>query len=97
LKNVFLNLPTFGFIVTTRAALGVGIGLLVAERLSAERRRAIGATLVAVGAATTVPAVFSVVRGLRRSKHREMSSSIGRDERLIGATRYPRKGDDDMG
>ena len=97
MKNVFLNLPTFGFIVTTRAALGVGIGLLVAERLSAERRRAIGATLVAVGAATTVPAVFSVVRGLRRSKHREMSSSIGRDERLIGATRYPRKGDDDMG
>jgi hypothetical protein len=96
LKNVFLNLPTFGFIVTTRAALGVGIGLLVAERLSAERRRAIGATLVAVGAATTVPAVFSVVRGLRRSKHREMSSSIGRDERLIGATRYPRKGDDDF-
>jgi hypothetical protein len=97
LKNVFLNLPTFGFIVGTRAALGVGIGLLVAERLSAQRRRAIGATLVAVGAATTVPAVFSVVRGLRRSKHREMSSSIGRDERLIGATRYPRKGDDDMG
>ena len=96
MKNVFLNLPTFGFIVTTRAALGVGIGLLVAERLSAERRRAIGATLVAVGAATTVPAVFSVVRGLRRSKHREMSSSIGRDERLIGATRYPRKGDDDF-
>jgi hypothetical protein len=97
LKNVFLNLPTFGFIVTTRAALGVGIGLLVAERLSIQRRRAIGGALVAVGAATTVPAVFSVVRGLRRSKHREMSSSIGRDERLIGATRYPRKGDDDMG
>ena len=95
MKKVFLNLPTLGFIVSTRAALGVGIGLLVAERLSAQRRRAIGATLIAVGAATTVPAALSVVRSLRRSKKRDLSSPIGRDERLIGATRFPRKGDDD--
>jgi hypothetical protein len=95
MKKVFLNLPTLGFIVGTRAALGVGIGLLVAERLSAQRRRAIGATLVAFGAATTVPAALSVARSLRRSRQRELSSPIGRDERLIGATRFPRKGDDD--
>jgi hypothetical protein len=97
MKNVILNLPTFGFIVGTRAALGVGIGLLVSERLPAERRRAIGATLIAIGAATTVPAALSVIRSVRRSKRREMSSSIGRDEHLIGATRFPRKGDDDAG
>ena len=99
MKDVILNLPTFGFIVSTRAALGVGIGLLVSERLSAQRRRAIGAILIAVGAATTVPAAMSVIRGLRRTKQRKqrkMSSSIGRDEHLIGATRFPRKGDDDL-
>jgi len=56
MKNVLLDLPTLGFIVTTRAALGVGIGLLMSERLTAERRRAIGAALIAVGAVTTVPA-----------------------------------------
>jgi hypothetical protein len=95
MKNVLLSLPTLGFIVSTRAALGVGIGLLVADRLSAQRRRAVGATLIAVGAATTVPAALSVVRSLRRSKKRDLSSPIGRDERLIGATRFPRKGDDD--
>ena len=97
MKNVILNLSTFGFIVGTRAALGVGIGLLVSERLPAERRRAIGATLIAIGAATTVPAALSVIRSVQRSKHREMSSSIGRDEHLIGATRFPRKGDDYAG
>ena len=39
MKTVLLDLPTFGFIVSTRAALGVGIGLLVSERLSREQRR----------------------------------------------------------
>jgi hypothetical protein len=96
MKDVTLNLPTFGFIVATRAALGVGIGLLVSERLSVQRRRAIGATLIAIGAATTVPAAMAVIRSLRGSKQTKMSSSIDRDEHLIGATRFPRKGNDDL-
>ena len=94
MKTVLLNLPTCGFLVGTRAALGVGIGLLVAERLPTERRRAIGATLIAMGAATTVPSAMSLIRGIRRSKQKGMSSSVECDERLIGATRFPRKGDD---
>lgn len=48
---------------STRVALGVGIGLLVSERLPADRRRALGLTLVGIGAATTVPAVMAVLRG----------------------------------
>jgi len=94
MKSVLLTMPTFGFIVVTRAALGVGIGLLISERVAAQRRRAIGAALVAIGAATTVPAAVSVVRSLRRSKHREIGSSVGRDKHLIGATRFPRKGNE---
>jgi hypothetical protein len=94
MKSVLLNLPTLGFIVSTRAALGVGIGLLMSERVPVQRRRAIGATLIAIGAATTVPAAMAVIRNVRGSKTREMGSSVGFDERLIGATRFPRKGDD---
>ena len=90
MKSVSLNLPTLGFIVSTRAALGMGIGLLLSARLPAERRRVIGATLVAIGAATTIPAAMSVLRSVRRSRR----SPIGRDARLIGATRFARKGDD---
>ncbi|CEF48813.1 unnamed protein product [uncultured bacterium] len=66
MKNVLLDLPTLGFIVSTRAALGVGIGLLLSERLSSDQRRAIGSTLIAIGAAATVPAAISVIRGVRR-------------------------------
>ena len=96
MKSVLLNLPTLGFIVSTRAALGVGIGLLVSERLPGPRRRAIGATLIGIGAATTVPAIMSVLRSLRRSKQNEMSSRVAQNNQLIGVTRFPRKGDDEM-
>jgi len=66
MKNVSLKLPTLGFIVATRAALGVGLGLLLSERMSDSRRRAIGLTLVTIGAATTVPAVIALSRSRNR-------------------------------
>src|SRR5688500_1088008 len=47
LTRLALHLPTFGFVVATLAILGVGIGLLLSERLPAERRRTIGVTLSA--------------------------------------------------
>jgi hypothetical protein len=96
MKSVLLSLPTFGFIVGTRAALGVGIGLLVSERLPAPRRRAIAAALIAIGAATTIPAVRAVRGSTRRSKQRQISSHVAQNEQFIGATRFPRKGDDDV-
>jgi hypothetical protein len=68
MNNLVLNVPTFGFVVATRAALGVGIGLLLSERLSAERRRQLGFMLVGLGAATTVPALMAVMRGRNRSR-----------------------------
>jgi hypothetical protein len=66
MKPLALNLPTFGFVVATRAMLGVGIGLLLSGRLSAERRRAVGLTLISIGAMTTVPAVAAVLRARNR-------------------------------
>jgi hypothetical protein len=72
MKNIVLNVPTFGFVVMTRALLGVGIGLLLSERLPAERRQAIGLTLLMVGAATTIPAAMAVFGG--RSEQRALSA-----------------------
>jgi hypothetical protein len=60
MKKVMLSLPTFGFVVATRAALGVGIGLLLSSRMSAERRRRVGLILASIGAATTIPAARKV-------------------------------------
>jgi hypothetical protein len=67
MKNLALSLPMLGFVVGTRAALAFGVALLVSERIPASRRRALGYALVAIGAATTVPAVRSVIGGLTTS------------------------------
>ena len=96
MKTLALDLRTFAFVVGTRAALAGGVGLLVSEKLSATRRRAIGAALVAIGAATTIPAVMAVVHSSRRSRRHDSASPVDHDPRLIGATRFPRKGDDDI-
>ena len=61
MRNLALSLPTLGFVVGTRAALAFGVALLVSERIPASRRRALGYALLAIGAATTVPAVRSII------------------------------------
>jgi hypothetical protein len=59
-----LKPSAFGFLVGTRAALAFGLGLLAASRIPESRRKRIGLALLAVGAATTVPAI----QLLRRSR-----------------------------
>ena len=55
-----LTLPEIGLIAATRALLGAGIGLLLADKLSAEQRKAVGWTLVGIGALTTIPLAIEV-------------------------------------
>lgn len=94
MKTVALDLPAFAFVVLTRAALAAGISLFLSGKLTGRQRRSLGATLVGIGAATTIPAVISVLRGIRRFGSSRGEPSVERDRRLIGTTRYPRKGDD---
>jgi len=56
-----LTLPEIGLIAATRGLLGAGIALLLADKLSAEQRKAVGWTLVGVGALTTIPLAFAVL------------------------------------
>jgi len=56
-----ITLPELGLIAGTRAALGAGIGLLLADRLDPDRRKAIGWTLLLVGVVTTIPLAFEVL------------------------------------
>jgi hypothetical protein len=66
MKRLTLRLPTFGFIVATRAALAFGVGLLASAKLPEQRRRAIGLACVAFGLATTIPAIRAVAGHIRR-------------------------------
>jgi hypothetical protein len=95
MRSLVLDVPEFGFILGTRAALAAGIGLLIGNTLPETRRRAVGGALVALGVASTIPAAMTIARGLRRFRSREAARGIEYDQRLIGATRFPRKGDDE--
>jgi hypothetical protein len=72
MKPRLVTLPELGMIAGTRAALGAGIGLLVAERMKPEQRRAVGWTLLAVGVLTTIPLIAEVVVG-----HEALGSNHG--------------------
>jgi hypothetical protein len=55
-----ITLPELVLIAGTRAALGAGLALLLADKLNREERRAAGWSLFLVGALSTIPLAFEV-------------------------------------
>jgi uncharacterized membrane protein YfcA len=55
MKKPDVTLPELALIAGTRAMLGAGIGLLLADKIPGEQRKAIGWTLTIIGAVTTIP------------------------------------------
>jgi hypothetical protein len=60
MRETNLTLPEVILIAGTRVALGVGVGLLISEKMDRSARRAAGVALFAVGALTTIPLVMRV-------------------------------------
>lgn len=57
-----LTIPELILIAGTRVVLGVGVGLLLAGRLTKEQRGAAGLSLALVGGLTTIPLALGVLR-----------------------------------
>ncbi|HEX4412194.1 MAG TPA: hypothetical protein VH107_01110 [Lacipirellulaceae bacterium] len=56
-----LSIPEIAIIAGTRAVAAAGLALLLSDRLSYEQRRAVGWTLLGIGAVTTVPIVIQLL------------------------------------
>ena len=63
------NLPVSGTIGLTQAATGLGLGLLIADKLSGETRRRTGGILLVVGALALAPVIASVITRVRNNPH----------------------------
>lgn len=61
MKQARLPLAEIGLIAATRGILGAGIAFLVADRLTKQRRRAVGWTLFLAGAISTIPLARDVM------------------------------------
>ena len=94
MRTISVALPQFGFVVATRAMLGAGIALLISDRVPQAHKRTIATALVAIGALSTIPAAWWVSRGIRNQGSTDEHNPVRHDPRLVGATRYPRRGDD---
>ncbi|HVE84385.1 MAG TPA: hypothetical protein VND93_16130 [Myxococcales bacterium] len=57
-----LALPEIALIAGTRVALGIGVGLLLAQKLAAGARKKAGLALVSLGALSTIPLAFRLFR-----------------------------------
>jgi hypothetical protein len=70
-----LSIPEIAIIAGTRAALGAGVALLLADRLNNDQRRAVGWTLAGVGAVSTLPIVVQLLSS-RHDTSRESSETV---------------------
>ena len=61
LKERKVTIPELILIGGTRVALGLGIGLLIKDKLNKDQRQAAGLALVIVGAVTTIPLAIEVL------------------------------------
>jgi hypothetical protein len=60
MRQTVLTIPALALVVGTRAAAGLGLGLLLADHVPAPVRRSMGWTLVLVGVLSTVPLAINV-------------------------------------
>jgi hypothetical protein len=57
-----LTIPELMLIAGTRVALGVGLGLLIGDKLRSDTRKGAGWALLGMGVFTTIPILVSVLR-----------------------------------
>jgi hypothetical protein len=60
MKTYPVTVPEVAIVAGTRAVAGVGIGLLVSGFLRPDTRRALGWSLLAIGALTTIPIAMAL-------------------------------------
>jgi hypothetical protein len=60
-KTYTVTVPEIGIVAVTRGIAGAGIGLIAANYMRPETRRAVRWTLFAVGALTTIPIAMALL------------------------------------
>jgi hypothetical protein len=83
MRETKITIPELVLLAGTHALAGAGIGLLLANRLSDDQRKAVGWTLFLVGALSTIPLAFEVFGGQR-------VSTLGEEEEQTVKESWPK-------
>jgi hypothetical protein len=65
-----VTLPELALVAGTRGLIGLGAGLLISGRMTAERRRTVGLALLVAGALSTIPLALRLFRARGVEPHR---------------------------
>ena len=65
MREIPLTFPEIGLINGTRFVIGTGLGLLLAEKVDRNTRKAVGISLLAAGILFSIPAGMSFLGKLR--------------------------------
>jgi hypothetical protein len=60
-KIISLSLPSATLLAISQAAIGCGIGIIIADKMNENKRNAAAIAMLALATATTVPALVGVV------------------------------------
>ncbi len=72
MRQITLTLPEIGLIGGTRFAIGVGIGLLISDRLSRDQRQGAAWALLAVGVISSIVIGVGLIAKLGAERPREL-------------------------
>ena len=61
MKKIDVSVPEMAFVGATRGMAGAGVGLLLSDFIPRDTRKAVGWTLLAIGALTTIPIALTVI------------------------------------
>jgi uncharacterized membrane protein AbrB (regulator of aidB expression) len=71
-KTVALSLPAATLLTVSQAAIGCGIGILLADKIGEKRRNLATVALLSVAIATIIPAVVGVLADLINGPHSKL-------------------------
>lgn len=73
-----LTTPEIALLAGTRGMIGLGVGLLIADRLKRDQRRSAGLALLVTGALSTIPIALMLFRKPRgNARSRDMPQTRG--------------------
>lgn len=75
-KHFSVTLPELALVAVTRGAIGIGAGLLLADRLQPSRRKAVGRLLFVAGVLSTIPIALRLFGKDRRAADNNSLGSV---------------------
>jgi len=78
-KQLSMSIPQLGLVAATRGLIGFGAGLMLANKISRDKRKAIGLPIFIAGVASTIPIALHIFHN-NHVQHEQLGEKEGETE-----------------